>query len=145
MVSSMNFIWRAVEIFKNEKFVNYVLAGEDGRWTESGQWEDLLRLLEFFKWEKSWMPELRDRGERPDSRDISGVELILWERAFETKGRGELQCITQGKEFRARCRLPGVGCVQVEALWPELYLNSTYLVIVNDNRNYSRWPLTSAP
>lgn len=46
MVSSMDFVWWEMENVKHENF-NYFLRKKDRGQMESGQWEDLLRLLEF--------------------------------------------------------------------------------------------------
>lgn len=46
MVSSMDFVWWEMENVKHENF-NYFLGKKDQGQMESGQWEDLLRLLEF--------------------------------------------------------------------------------------------------
>lgn len=46
MVSSMDFVWWEMENVKHENF-NYFLGKKDRGQMESGQWEDLLRLLEF--------------------------------------------------------------------------------------------------
>lgn len=48
-MSIMDFVWWAMENFKHENFVNYFLGGKDWRQMESGQWEDVFRLLEFFQ------------------------------------------------------------------------------------------------
>lgn len=46
MVSSMDVVWWEMENVKHENF-NYFLGKKDRGQMESGQWEDLLRLLEF--------------------------------------------------------------------------------------------------
>lgn len=95
------------------------------------------------------MPELRDRGERPDSRGISGAEVTRFHERESQLTLGFQLGRPWGHTalLEEKCLGQGAGCrSQVLDMFSlRLYgCNSNYGVIVNDHRNYSRKALKSA-